>query len=71
MVLKFDISVAKELKLNIRKVSGLILMFVEFRGEKLVRSLFSTLTPIVNRVKSSLVLNSHVAKSERVALSKM
>ena len=69
MVLKFDISLAKELKLNIRKVSGLILMFVEVRGEKLVRGLFSTLTLIIGL--SSLVLNSHVAKSERVALSKM
>ena len=36
MVLKFYASVAKVLKLKVRKLRGLILMFVEVSGEKLV-----------------------------------
>ena len=36
MVLKFYASVAKVLKLKVRKLRGLILMFVEVSGEKQV-----------------------------------
>ena len=38
--LKFYISVAKGLKLKVKKFSGLILTFVEVTGEKLVGGLF-------------------------------
>ena len=40
MVLKFYTSVTKGLKLNVRKFLGLIPMFVEATGEKLVGSVF-------------------------------
>ena len=36
IALKFDTSVAKELKLKVRKFMGLILMIVEITGEKLI-----------------------------------
>ena len=51
--LKFYTSVAKGLKLKARKFWGLIPMFVEITGEKLVGGPFSppTPTPILNRVK--------------------
>ena len=48
--LKFYSSVAKELKLKVRKFWGLIPTFVEVTGEKLVGGRF-LLTPILNRVK--------------------
>ena len=45
-------SVAKELKLKVRKIVGVVLTFGEVRGEKMVgRSLFSPPPPILNRVK--------------------
>ena len=43
--LKFYTSVAKELKLKVRKFWGLILMFVEATGEKLVGGAFLSLLP--------------------------
>ena len=52
MALKFYTSVAKELKLKVRKFWGLIPTFVEVTGEKLV-GLFAPPLPflILNRVK--------------------
>ena len=50
MALKFYTTVAKELKLKVRKFWGLITMFVEVTEEKLVGSL---LPPILNRVKGT------------------
>ena len=41
MVLKFDTSVAKGLKLKIRQFWGLIPTFVEVTGKKLVGGVFS------------------------------
>ena len=50
--LKFDTSVAKGLKLNVRKFWGLIPTFVKVTGEKLVGRAFFVLSPsIQNRVK--------------------
>ena len=49
MTLKFYISVAKGLKLKVRRFCGLSLMFVEVTGEKLVGGAF--LPPILNRIK--------------------
>ena len=43
--LKFYTSVAKGLKLKVRKFWGLIPMFVEVRGEKLVEGLFAPPLP--------------------------
>ena len=48
--LKFYTNVAKELKLKVRKFCGLIPMFVEVTGEKLVGGSFSP-PPILDRVK--------------------
>ena len=48
MSLRFYTSVAKGLKLKVRKFWGLIRTFVEVTGGKLVGSLFA---PILNRVK--------------------
>ena len=55
MTLKFDTSVAKRLKLKVRKFWGLNPTFVEVSGEKLVGGLFGTHfgTHILNRVKCS------------------
>ena len=50
MALKFYTSVAKVLKLKVRKVFGLILTFVEATGKKLVGG-----TPILNRIKTRVV----------------
>ena len=41
MTLKFYISVAKMLKLKVRKLWGLVLTFVKVTGEKLVAGRFS------------------------------
>ena len=49
--LKFYTSVAKGLKLKVKKFLGLIPTFVEVRGEKLLGGLFG---PILNRVKCLL-----------------
>ena len=49
MALKFCTSVAKELKLKVRKFWELIPTFVEIIDEKLVGGLFGP--PILNRVK--------------------
>ena len=45
MALKFDTSVAKELKLKVRKFRGLIPTFVEVTEEKLVGGTFLTPHP--------------------------
>ena len=45
MALKFYISMVKELKLKVRKFSGLIPTFVEVTGEKLVGGLFASPSP--------------------------
>ena len=51
MNLKFHASVAKELKIKVKKLGRLNPTFVEFAGEKLVEGgLFDTPT-ILNRVK--------------------
>ena len=47
--LKFYTSMAKGLKLKVRKFWGPIPTFVEVKGEKLVGGLFAS--PILNRVK--------------------
>ena len=52
MNLRFYISVAKGLKLKVRKFWGLILTFVEVTGEKLVGGRGAFLPPILNRVKT-------------------
>ena len=49
MALKFYISVAKILKLKVRKILWLNPTFVEVSGEKLVGGLFAY--PILNKVK--------------------
>ena len=49
--LKFYISVAKELKPNVRKFWGLIRRFVEVTEEKLSGGAFFPPPPILNRVK--------------------
>ena len=53
MALKFYTSVAKELKLKVRKFWGLIPTFGEVTGEKLVEGLFAPPRSflILNRVK--------------------
>ena len=53
IALKFYTSVAKELKLKVRKFYGLITRFVEVTGEKLVGGTFwpSPLSHFLNRVK--------------------
>ena len=51
--LKFSTSVAKVLKLKVRKFWGLHPTFVEVIGEKLVGDLFAPLPPILNRVKKT------------------
>ena len=53
MALKFETSVAKELKLKVRKFWGLIPTFVEVTWEKQVggRTFASPTLPILNRVK--------------------
>ena len=45
MALKFYSSVAKGLKLKVKKFWGLIRTFVEIRGEKLVGGLFASSHP--------------------------
>ena len=45
MALKFYTSVAKRSKLKVRKLLGLVITFIEVTGEKLVESLFCTLSP--------------------------
>ena len=50
MTLKFYISMVKELKLKVRKFSGLIPTFVEVTGEKLVGGLLLPRPPTLNRV---------------------
>ena len=56
--LKFYSTVAKGLKLKIRKFCGLDPTFVEVTEEKLVGwgGLFAPLPPILNRVKDFLIL---------------
>ena len=58
MALKFYSSVAKVLKLKVKKVFGLILTFVEATGKKLVRG-----TPILNRVKTRVKIKSFSMKN--------
>ena len=51
MTLKFYISGAKMLKLKVRKVCGLMSMFLEVTGERFVRGTFCPPPPsILNRV---------------------
>ena len=52
MTLKFYTSVAKRLKLKVRKFWGLIPTLAEVTGEKLVGGPFCPLPPILNRVKT-------------------
>ena len=49
--MKFYTSVAKVLKINVRKFWGPDPTFVEVIGEKLVRGAFLPSLPILNRVK--------------------
>ena len=51
--LKFSTSVAKVLKLKVRKFWGLHPTIVEVIGETLVGSLFAPFPPILNRVKKT------------------
>ena len=51
MVLKFYTSVAKRLKLKVRKFWELTLTFVEVIGEKLVGGGAGKKAPVMNRVK--------------------
>ena len=50
MVLKFYISVAKRLKLKVRKFWWLIPAFVEIKGEKLVGGHFNPYPPFLNGI---------------------
>ena len=50
--LKFSTTVAKVLKLKVRKFWGLSPTFVEVTGEKLVRGPFCHSPPILNRVNT-------------------
>ena len=54
--LKFYTSMAKGLKLKVRKFWGLIPTFVEVKGEKLVGGLFAS--PILNRVKYGIYFSN-------------
>ena len=56
MALKFYTSVAKELKLKVRKFVGLIVTFVEVTWAKLV----GAFPPILNRVKVKRALEARV-----------
>ena len=57
MALKFYTSVAKWLKLKVKKFCGLIFAFVEVTGKKLVGKAFllptNPLTPILNSVNNT------------------
>ena len=53
MTLKFYANVAKGLKLKARKFWGLVPMFVEVTGEKLVGEVFLLPVPILDRVKTN------------------
>ena len=72
--LKFYTSMAKRLKLKVRKFWGLIPTFVEVTGEKLVGGHF-TLPPILNRVKNMFKVtfvtktNSNMQNSMVVSIS--
>ena len=55
--MKFYTSVAKGLKLKVRKFWGLIPMFVEVTEEKLVGGFFAP-PPILNRVSGWYILKS-------------
>ena len=57
--LKFYTSVAKKLKLKVRKFQGLISTFAEVTEEKLVSGAF-LLPPILNRVKIKLLCFSYL-----------
>ena len=59
--MKFYISVEKGFKLKVRKICGLILKFVEFIEEELVRGAFLA-PPILNRVKASDEIESWRSK---------
>ena len=59
MNLKFYTSVAKVLKLKVRKFWGLIPQFAEVTGEKPVGGLF-VLPPILNRVNKSSSITKYV-----------
>ena len=55
--LKFYVSLSKGLKLKVRKFLGLILIFVEVTGEKLVgEGAFLPPLPILKRVKRNAVI---------------
>ena len=54
MALKSYTSVAKGLKLKVRKFFGLNPTFAEVRGEKLVGGNFLPSPPILNRVKEGM-----------------
>ena len=56
MALKFYISSAKGFKLKVRRFCGLIGLFVEVTGGKLVGGLLGP--PILNRVKAQLFLST-------------
>ena len=54
MALKFYTSVAKGLKLKVRKFLGIIPTFVEATGEQLVGRIFLVI-PILNRVNVTVM----------------
>ena len=56
--LKFYTSVAKRLKLKLRKFWGLILIFAEVTEGKLVGRSFCSPPPILNRVKDGYILQT-------------
>ena len=60
MALNYYASVGKGLKLKARKCWGLIPIFVEVTGEKLVGGTFCPLSPIENRVKPKLKAQKYI-----------
>ena len=57
MALKFYTSVAKVLKVKVKKLLRLIPMLVEFTREKLIGGFFAPPPPTLNRVKEATVKN--------------
>ena len=66
MALKFFMSVAKWLKLKVRKIWGLIFTFVEVTGEKLVGGLFAPPPPFSIGLRVTLKLK--IATDDRKRL---
>ena len=68
--MKFFASVAKRLKLKVRKFWGLIPTFVEVAGEKLVRVPFCLPPPLImNRVKDTLMVSDNFKNKQKCGWS--